>query len=253
MSEKIDIKSVEEIEIMKEGGTKLAKIRRSLEKAVRPGVSAEDLDKLAEGLINKSGCKPSFKMVPNYFWSTCVNVNDGVVHGVPKRDVVFKDGDLVSIDVGVYYRGFHTDTSISIIAGDDRKKLSHFLDVGKSALKEGMSKSIVGNRIGDISWAIESTLKEAKLNPIRALVGHGVGRKLHEAPFIPCFVSGSNDEKLEIQEGWTLAIEVMYTLGDPDLVLDEDNWTIRTKDGRISGLFEETVAVTQNGPIILTN
>ena len=253
MSSKVSVKTSDAIEKMREGGAKLGEIMRKLESAIKPGVASSEIDELASELITKAGCKSSFKMVPNYYWATCVNVNAGVVHGIPKKETIFRDGDLVSVDVGVYFKGYHTDTSTSVVAGKtSQSSLTAFLDTGKRALKKGISVAEVGNTIGDISAKIESTLNKAKLNPIRALVGHGIGRQLHEAPYIPCFVSGSLDEKLEIQEGWTLAIEVMYTQGKSDLILEEDNWTIRTKDGKISGLFEETVAVTQNGPIILT-
>ncbi|SRR3989339_573238 len=253
MSQKIGVKTVSEIKIMQEGGAKLGLVKKALEKAVKPGVTGKEIDDLADVLIAKYGCKSSFKMVPNYHWSTCINVNEGVVHGIPKKEVVFKNGDIVSVDVGVFYKGFHTDTSTSVIAGTNTNAaIIAFLAAGRSALRKGISAARPGKTIGDISRSIEVTLKKAKLNPIRALVGHGIGRELHEAPYIPCFVSSSMDEKLVIKEGWALAIEVMYTMGNSDLVLEEDNWTIRTKDGKISGLFEETVAVTQNGPIVLT-
>ncbi|OGM74614.1 type I methionyl aminopeptidase [Candidatus Woesebacteria bacterium RIFCSPLOWO2_12_FULL_42_8] len=252
MSAKVNVKTVADIEKMRQGGKKLAEIRRSLESAIKPGIAASEIDALADKLIEKAGCKPSFKMVSGYCWSTCVNVNEGVVHVIPKKEIVFADGDLVSVDVGVYYRGYHTDTSTSVIAGKAKNGQLSFLATGRNALKKGILAARIGNKVGDISEAIESSLKKANLSPIRALVGHGIGKELHEAPYIPCFVSNSLDESLKIKEGWTLAIEVMYTQGKPDLVLEEDNWTIRTKDAKISGLFEETVAVIQNGPIILT-
>lgn len=249
---KVDIKNKQEIEIMKEGGKKLGVIKRKLEERTKAGYNAGDLEILATRLIRQASGKPSFKMVPGYLWSTCVNVNDGVVHGIPKKDVVFKNGDIVSIDLGMYKNGFHTDTSISLLVGEKSQEKRAFLEVGKLALRNAINQARVGNLIGDISSSIEETVLRARLTPIRDLVGHGIGRELHESPQIPCFRSGSKDESIIIKEGLVLAIEVMYCQGKPDLVLDSDGWTIRTKDGKISGLFEETVAILKDGPFILT-
>jgi methionyl aminopeptidase len=249
---KIHIKSLEEIEIMREGGKKLAHVRNKLEEKVAEGVSAMEIEELAVDLIKKSGAESSFKKVPGYKWATCININEGVVHGIPKKETIFKKGDIVSVDVGLYYKGFHTDTSTSKLIGEDKGK-QKFLEVGKSALKAGIRQAIVGNHIVDISEAIESVLKGAALTPIEALTGHGVGRELHEEPYIPCFVRGSRGKSIEISKGMVLAIEVMYTEGNSDIMIDSDGWTIRTKDGKISALFEETVAVTNDGPFVLTN
>jgi len=249
--DKIEIKTLREIAIMTQGGKKLGRIKKKLEEAVGEGVSAADVEKLATDLIRKEGGKPSFQMVPGYSWSTCINTNEGVVHGIPKKEMVFKKGDLVSIDVGLYYQGFHTDTSISLLVGEDKKK-ERFLKIGKEALQAAINEARVGNYLRDISAAIEGVLKKGKLEPIRALVGHGIGRKLHEAPAVPCFVRGLAQD-LRLEEGLVLAIEVMYTSGQGEIVIDaEDKWTIRTKDAKIAGLFEETVAITKDGPLVLT-
>lgn len=248
---KFQIKTPEEIEIMHEGGKKLGKIKKQLAQAVKIGVSAYEIDKLAEELILASGGEPSFKKVSGYYWTTCVNVNEGIVHGIPKKTIIFKKGDLVSIDVGMYYEGFHTDTSISVgleLSSENQK----FLEAGKEALNKAISKVKKGNRIYNISETMEKTLLKNGYNPVTSLVGHGVGRELHEEPQVPCFTLGEAKDTPEIQVGMTLAIEVMYTLGTTDLVYEEDGWTIATADGKISGLFEETVAVTNHGPVILT-
>jgi methionyl aminopeptidase len=248
---KIKIKRPEEIKKMMEGGRKIGSIKAKLMAAIKEGVNAEEINSLAEKFIGKAGGKPSFKMVPGYSWATCINVNDGVVHGIPKKDVVFKKGDIVSVDIGMFYQGFHTDTSFSIGIEPDQKT-QRFLSVGRKALENAIGETVAGNRVFDISKAIQSSIEPKGDSVIKALVGHGIGRDLHEGPQVPCFVKGKRDKSPKIPEGAVLAIEVMYAMGGSDLVLSDDGWTISTRDGKISALFEETVAVTVNGPLILT-
>ena len=249
---KINIKTNEEIDTMKVGGKKLHEIKNSLRKAVKKGSTAGDVEDLAEELIQKSGGESSFKKVPGYKWNTCVNVNDGVVHGIPHKHIKFKPGDIVSVDVGLFYNGFHTDTSFSVEV--DTNKESKFLDAGREALSSGIKQAKAGNRVYDISKAIEDVFKKHDLTPIRSLVGHGVGRDLHEAPQIPCFtLEGKREMSPELPKGAVLAIEVMYTKGDGKVYIeDSDGWTIRTNDGKMSALFEETVALENNGSFIIT-
>lgn len=247
----IKIKTPEEIKIMAEGGKKLGRIKNKLAQSVKEGANAKEIEDLAVKLIKKEGGKPSFKMVPDYYWATCVNVNDGVVHGIPKKEIVFRKNDLVSIDVGIFYKGFHTDTSVTVGISLSKERKA-FLEAGKEALKAAIKEAKVGNRIYDISEKMEKIITKHNLSPVRALVGHGVGRKLHEEPQIPCFVATGRENTPEIPEGAVLAIEAMYTKGDPELVLEKDEWTIATRDGKIASLFEETVAVTASGPLILT-
>lgn len=246
---KITPRTPAEADKMREGGRKLGEVKEELKKKTRKGVSADEIEDLATKLIKEKGGKPSFKMVPGYSWSTCVNVNGGVVHGIPHKEIVFVKGDIVSVDVGMYFKDLHTDTSFSVVVG---KKGSRFLDEGKKALKEGIKKAVSGNRVYDISEAIEKSFRKAKLTPIKSLVGHGIGKELHEYPHIPCFTSGRRTETPEIPVGATFAIEVMYSKGSEKLVLEEDDWTVSTKDGSMAGLFEETVLITKNGPEILT-
>ena len=248
---KINLKTEKEIVIMREGGKKLHEVKLKLKSAVVKGVSAKEIEDLAVKLIEQSGGKPSFKMVPNYSWATCVNINSGVVHGIPKAELIFKDGDIVSVDVGFFYKGFHTDTSFSVVVGNNKDN-EKFLNVGKKALKEAIKQAKPGKKIGDISKKIEETVKSHGASPIQSLVGHGIGKELHEDPMIPCFVSGSPYEAVEIKKGMTLAVEVMYAEGGSAVKLNDDGWTISTKNGKIAALFEETVAVTSHGPIILT-
>lgn len=247
----VNIKTPEEIAIMIEGGKKLSSVKKQIIEAIKPGVTALEIEKIATDGIIAGGGSPSFKMVPDYSWTTCINVNDGIVHGIPHKGLVFGDNDIVSVDLGMFYKGFHTDTSISVYLGLD-PKLVEMMNVGKKALKNAIGEARVGNLLGDISCAMEKTLKSANLTPVESLVGHGVGRKLHEYPPIPCFVAGSRSESIVIEPGFVLAIEVMYTQGSPELVTDSDGWTIRTKDAKMSGLFEETVAVTADGSLIVT-
>jgi methionyl aminopeptidase len=249
----IPTKSDEEIQIMAVGGAKLARVKNALAEAVAEGVRASDIEDLAVKLIAKEGAEASFKKVPGYHWATCVNVNEGLVHGIPTASVIFKKGDIVSIDVGVYYRGFHTDTSVSVGIGATPENC-RFLAVGREALSKAIKVAKEGNHIYDISAAIEDTVEAAGYSAIRALVGHGVGRELHEEPQIPCFLpaqAGVQDSP-QIKRGMVLAIEVMYAAGGDAVEVAEDGWTIRMQDGKISALFEETVAVTTDGVRVLT-
>lgn len=247
----IKIKTPEEIQIMAEGGKKLARVKNVLAKAVKAGATALDIENLAVKTIKEEGAEGSFNKVPGYSWMTCISVNEGLVHGIPTKDLVFKDGDIVSIDVGLFFKGFHTDTSITvgINPSPENKK---FLNIGVNALEKAISKARVGNYIYDISEAIETTIEGAGYATIKALVGHGVGRELHEDPQIPCFVPGRITDSPKITAGMVLAIEVMYAAGSDKVHVLEDGWTIAMRDGKMSGLFEESVAVTPKGVIVLT-
>jgi methionyl aminopeptidase len=247
----IPLKTPGEIEIMVEGGKKLARVKKILGEVVKEGVKASEIEELAVKLIKEEGAEASFKKVPGYHWATCVNVNEGLVHGIPTSGLIFKKGDLVSIDVGIYFKGFHTDTSISVgidLTPENRK----FLNVGQEALNKALKSVKVGNYVYDISKAIEDFIEGAGYATIKALVGHGVGRELHEEPQIPCFMPGKREESPQIMPGMVLAVEVMYAMGSDKVELDKDGWTIATHDGKISGLFEETVAVTNKGSKVLT-
>jgi methionyl aminopeptidase len=247
----IKIKTPEDIKIMAEGGAKLGRVKKALAEAVKPGISAMDLENLAVDLIKKEGAEISFNKVPGYSWATCINVNEGIVHGIPKDDVVFKDGDVVKIDVGVYYKGFHTDTSISVGINPSPEN-KRFLYIGQETLNKALKAVKPGGYIYDISEVIEENIENAGYSTIKALVGHGVGRDLHEDPQIPCFLPGPVDESPKILPGMVLAIEVMYAAGGDKVEMLEDGWTIAMRDGKMSGLFEESIAVTEKGTIVLT-
>lgn len=247
----IILKSPGEIQIMAEGGAKLGRVKKALANAVKAGVSALDIENLAMRLIKEEGAEPSFNKEQGYYWATCINVNEGMVHGIPTADVVFNDGDLVSIDVGIFYKGFHTDTSVSVGVSPD-PELNKFINAGKVALTEAIKAAQEGNYLYQISEAIEREVKSRGYTPIKALVGHGVGKHLHEDPQIPCFVPGRIEDSPKIQRGMTLAIEAMYAQGSDKVEILEDGWTIAMRDGKMSGLFEETVAITETGTKVLT-
>lgn len=247
----IPLKTPEEIKIMAEGGAKLARVKKALAMAVKSGVTALDIEGLAMDLIKKEKAEASFAKVPGYHWATCVNVNSGIVHGIPTKDIVFKDGDLVSIDVGVYFKGFHTDTSISV-GINPSPKVKRFLQVGQETLNKALKEVKPGNHIFDISRAIEENIEKAGYSTIKALVGHGVGRALHEDPQIPCFVPGPIKNSPEIIPGMVFAVEVMYAEGKDTVEVAEDGWTIAMRDGKISGLFEESIAVREKDSLVLT-
>ncbi len=249
----IHLKNPQEIKVMREGGKKLRKVLNKVLDQVKPGVSKMELEQVAIEEIKLQGGKPSFKMVPGYHWATCLTINDEVVHGIPNEDIL-KEGDILSVDVGIYYQGFHTDLSTTVRVGKKGKNdaTDKFLETGKRALKKAIQKARVGNFVGDLSLTIEKEIKDAGYYPVRTLTGHGVGRKLHEDPAIPCFLTGKKENTPKLKSGMALAIEIIYNLGSEEIVLENDGWTISTRDGKISGLFEETVAVTGSGPLILT-
>ncbi len=237
---------------MAAGGHKLAQVRQRLAAAVKPGITTGDIERLANELIAKGGGKPSFKMVPGYHWATCLNVNEVVVHGIPGSRKL-KTGDIMGIDVGLYYQGFHTDTSVTVPVGSPTASVQKFLETGRKALKLAIYQTKVDHRIQDLSKAMQQTVEATGFSAVRALTGHGIGRHLHEEPPVPCFVVGPYARSPQLVVGMVLAIEVMYNQGGSEVVYQNaDGWTIATADGKISGLFEETVAVTAKGPVVLT-
>lgn len=248
---KIDLKTPKDLEKMARGGKILKETKEVVNEAIKVGVSAADIEKIATEFIESKGAEPSFKKVSGYSWTTCINVNEGVVHGIPHSDIIFAPNDVVSVDLGVFYEGFHTDSALTKYLGDD-PTIKKFLSSGMRALDKAINAAKVGNTIKDIARATQSTIEASGYSIIKALTGHGVGRELHEDPRVPCFVSGSPDEAVEIVAGMTLAVEIMYTTGKGDIKLEKDGWTLSTKDAKISALFEDTVAITTNGKRILT-
>jgi len=254
----IPIKTEKEIKLMKEGGKRLALVFAEVLKIVKPGVCLKKLDQLAEKLVIKQGGFPSFKTVKGYHWATCININEGVVHGIP-NDYRIKEGDLVSLDMGMLYKGFHTDMARTLWVGNPKSnppaggQNPKFLKAGKEALRAAIKAARADNRVGHVSAVIEKVIRRAGFSPVKELTGHGVGKELHEEPQIPCFLAKPIEKTPVLQPGMTLAIEVIYAWKKPDLVLANDGWTIKTPHGSLSGLFEDTVLITQKRPIILTD
>jgi methionyl aminopeptidase len=243
----IPIKTASEIQIMREGGkTSAAALKAALD-AVKPGVSLYELDQIAEKTILSLGAQPSFKRVEDYRYTTCLNINEGIVHGIPSN-YRLKKGDVLSIDLGAYYKGFHTDLSWTTEVESNKEQ--KFLETGRRALEKAIFECIAGNRLGNVCHAIQETIEREGYSVSDELVGHGVGKELHEDPYVPGY--GKKGTGPILEEGMTLAIEVIYQKGRPELVLDEDGWTLKTADGSLSGLFEHTVYISKNRPEVLT-
>ena len=252
----IDYKSPEQVKIMHHGGHILATVLGEVMDAAVPGVTELELDKLAEKRIRELGGEPGFMKVKGYHHTTCFSTNDVVVHGIPSQ-YELEEGDVVGIDCGVYYKGFHTDMSESKIVKSSNFKVQNeiekFLKTGKLALNESIKQAVIGNRIGHISQTIQRIVeKEAGYSVVRSLIGHGVGKELHEAPEVPGYLVGNINRTPLLREGMTIAVEVIYNMGTPEVMLDSDHWTIRTQDGSLSGLYERTIAITEDGPLMLT-
>jgi methionyl aminopeptidase len=242
-------KSARELELMAAAGEVVARTHELMREHVRPGVATGELDRIAEEFIRSEGGVPTFKGYRGYPAALCISRNDMVVHGIPGRDAL-ADGDVVSIDVGVTLGGFVADSAWSYAVGEISEEAQRLLEACEASLMAGLEQARVGNRIGDISHAVQTVVEEAGFAVVRSLVGHGVGRDMHEEPQIPNF--GEPGRGPLLAEGMTLAIEPMITAGHPDVVLLEDRWSIVTEDGSLSAHFEHTVAVTEHGPRILT-
>ena len=242
-------KSARELELMAAAGEVVARTHELMREHVRPGVTTGELDRIGEEFIRSQGGVPTFKGYRGYPAALCISRNDMVVHGIPGRDAL-ADGDVVSIDVGVTLGGFVADSAWSYAVGEISDEAQRLLEACEASLMAGLEQARVGNRIGDISHAVQTVVEDAGFAVVRSLVGHGVGRDMHEEPQIPNF--GEPGRGPLLAEGMTLAIEPMITAGHPDVVLLEDRWSIVTEDGSLSAHFEHTVAVTEHGPRILT-
>jgi len=250
----IKIKSKEELEIMQESGRMLSETLWEVLKAVKPGVSELELDALAEKLIREKGGEPGFQKVPGYKHTTCMSTNDVVVHGIPS-EYRLKEGDIIGIDCGVFYKGFHTDMAETVkVSTQKSEDIDKFLEVGKEALEAGIRKARLGNHVGDISKTIQDIVEVRNgYSIVRSLVGHGVGRDLHEEPEVPGYLIGKIDKTPLLREGMVIAVEVIYNMGGPELVFaNKDGWTLATEDGSLAGLFERSLTITKDGPLILT-
>jgi methionyl aminopeptidase len=247
----IQLKSQREIEIMAHGGKILADTVRLLERSVRPGMTTAELDMIADEFIRSHpGAKPSFKGLYNFPASICSSINNEIVHGIPSRKRVLNEGDLISIDVGVQYEGYHTDSATTVPVGHINEESQRLLDVTRRALDAGVAHAKAGNHLGDIGAAIQAVVEAAGFSVVRDLVGHGIGTGFHEEPQVPNY--GKPNRGIRLVPGLTIAIEPMVNVGKPGIRTMPDKWTVVTVDGKRSAHFEHTVAITENGPRILT-
>ena len=247
----IQLKSAREIEIMAEGGRILAATIEELKKAVRPGVSTGELDRIAEQFIRShDGAIPAFKGLYGFTGSICTSINHEIVHGIPSPKRTLKEGDIISLDVGVGYKGYFTDSAVTVAVGAVDAQTAKLLDVTKKALDAGIAAAQVGNHIGDIGAAVQGVVEAAGFTVVRDLVGHGIGTSFHEEPQVPNYGKPKRKEKLV--PGLTIAIEPMVNAGGPATRTLADKWTIVTVDGSRSAHFEHTIAITSEGPRVLT-
>ena len=252
----IYIKSKKEIEAMKVPAEIMKEVLSEIEKNIREGVTTAYLDYVAESVMTKHGAVPSFRGVEcpyrggkTYTHATCISVNEDIIHGIPNSKPL-KKGDVVSVDVGVYKGGFHADAGRTFIVGEGSELAKKLVKVTEQAFFAGVDQAIEGNRIGDISNAIQTVVEKAGFNLLREYQGHGIGREMHEDPGVPNIGKKGRGERLQV--GMALAIEPMVVVGSPEIVIGKDKWTVSTRDKKISAYYENTIVITEDGPEILT-
>jgi len=243
-------KSDQDIKVMKQAGKIAAQALDVAGEAVKPGVSTLYIDKIVYEYIKSKGAHPSFLGYNNFPASSCISINNEVNHGIPSKTRIIKEGDIVGIDIGVFYKGFHGDNAATFKVGNISKDIQQLLDVTKESLMLGIEKAIIGNRIGDISNAIQTYAESYGYGVVREYVGHGIGKDLHESPPVPNFGHSGRGRRLE--KGMTIAIEPMINMGSEEIKYLNDGWTVVTMDGSLSAQFEHTIAITDDGPVILT-
>lgn len=246
----VSIKSAREIELMRESCKLLEDVFYQMEQAIRPGISTKDIDRLGEKLIRKHGCEPNFLNYNGYPASICVSVNDEVVHGIPTDDFILQEGDIVSLDAGLIYKGYHSDMARTFGVGQISEEAAKLIQVTRQSFFEGIKMAKAGNHLYDISNAIDDYVTPFGYGIVRDLVGHGIGTKLHEDPQIPNFAQ--KRKGIRLQAGMTLAIEPMINMGRSDVEWLDDDWTVVTEDGSLSAHYENTVLITDGEPEILT-
>ena len=246
----VSIKSEREIELMRESCRLLGIVHQELEHAIKPGMSTMDVDIMGDKLIRSLGGIPNFKNYNGYPASICVSVNDEVVHGIPNKHHILQEGDIVSLDAGLIYKGYHSDAARTHAVGQISPEAAKLIEVTKQSFFEGIKFAKAGNHLYDISNAIDAYVSPFGYGIVRDLVGHGIGTKLHEDPQIPNFAQKRKGLKLEA--GMTLAIEPMINIGRPDVEWLDDDWTVVTEDGSLSAHYENTVLITEGEPEILT-
>lgn len=246
----VSIKSAHEIELMREAGRLLAIVHKELEQAIRPGISTLDIDRLGEKIIRSFGCTPNFLHYNGYPASICVSVNDEVVHGIPKKHRILREGDIVSLDAGLIYKGYHSDAARTHAVGEVSPEAKKLMEVTKQSFFEGIKYAKAGCHLHEISAAIGAYAESFGYGVVEDLCGHGIGTALHEDPQIPNFKQRRRGIKL--MPGMTLAIEPMINAGRKDVCWEDDDWTVVTEDGSLSAHYENTVLITDGEPEILT-
>lgn len=246
----VTIKSAREIELMRQAGKILAKVHEDLAKELKPGMSTLDIDRLGEEMIRSFGCEPSFKNYQGYPASICVSVNEEVVHGIPSKDRIIQDGDIVSLDAGVIYKGYHSDAARTHGIGQISEEAALLIQRTRQSFFEGMKFATAGNHLHEISKAIGDYAESFGYGVVRDLCGHGIGTHLHEDPEIPNFRQFRRGIKL--RPGMTLAVEPMIDAGSAEVVWMDDDWTVVTEDLSLSAHYENTILITEGRPEILT-
>lgn len=245
----IHYKTREQVELIKESALILGKAHGEVAKHVKPGVKTNELDRIAEEFIRDNGGVPSFKNFNGFPASLCISLNEQVVHGFPS-DYELKNGDIVSVDCGVFYKGYHSDSAFTYPVGEVDTEIKKLLEVTKESLYKGIENAVYGNRIGDIANAIQKHVDQFGYGIVRELVGHGIGTELHESPEVPNYGKAGKGPKLN--DGLVIAIEPMINLGTKAIVQEDDGWTIRTTDRKPSAHYEHTVAIFKEGTEVLT-
>ena len=249
----ISLKSAREIEIMKRANLIVAEVLQELKRQVAPGVTTLDLDAIAEEMTLKKGAIPAFKgyNVAGRIYPRCLcaSVNDEIVHGIPSNRVL-REGDIIGLDYGVIYEGFYGDSAITVGVGKVNAQAQRLMDVTEQSLSKGIEQLHDGKRLGDLGSVVQKIAEDAGFSVVRAFVGHGIGKKLHEEPPVPNY--GEPDRGLRLKEGMVLAIEPMVNAGSHEVEIKEDGWTAVTKDGSLAAHFEHSVAITKSGPVILS-
>lgn len=249
----INLKNKKEIAIMKEGGRRLRKVVKRLLLIIKEGVTTKEINRKADIFIRESDSQASFKKVKGYFWATCLSINEEIVH-TPPSDRILKKGDIITLDIGVYYQGYHTDYATTVVVGETNdKNIKRFLQVGEQTLYKAIEQAKIGNYIGNISQVIEREISKKGLFIIKELTGHGIGKRLHEDPLIPCFFDRPIKKTAKVVNGMALAIEVIYSMGDTTITYKPDShWSLVTADSSLAACFEHTVIVSENKALILT-
>jgi methionyl aminopeptidase len=247
----INCKSQAELEKMRRSGVVLRQVHEAVKAAVKPGVSTMDLERIAEEKIRELGAKPAFKGYYDYPCVLCTSVNNEIIHGIPSEKRVLKEGDIVSIDCGVVLDGYYSDAAVTLPVGNTiSPELQKLLDVTETSLKKAIAEVRLGKTVGDIGAAVQEYVESNGFSVVRDFVGHGIGTRMHEDPQVPNF--GTRGHGTRLREGMVLAIEPMVNIGKPGARVLDDKWTAVTEDGSYSAHFEHTVAVTRNGPLVLT-